>query len=69
MTTPDEARRSVHMTWYFLHKLLDPQMTPNVPSDVRKEARWLAKHFPYPSEIYSENGMHLRNLKVMEAAK
>ena len=69
MTTPEEAQRSVHMTWYFLHKLLDPQLTPNVPKAVRDEASWLAKHYPYPSEVYQENGMHLRNLKVSEAAK
>lgn len=62
MTTREEQARAVHMTWYFLHKLLNPQQTPNVPRVIREEASHLAKHYPYPCEILNEDGTIIRNL-------
>lgn len=46
MTLPDERLKSLRQTKEFLYRLLDPKMTPKVPSEIRKEAGYLLKHYP-----------------------
>jgi len=46
MTMPDERRSAVLRTEKFLIDLLNPKMTPKVPSDIRKRAYSCLKHFP-----------------------
>jgi len=56
MTMPNERRNAVNFTRQFLVSLMDPQKTPRVPMDVRREARRCLKHFPgeYDMEQASE---------------
>lgn len=46
MTLPDERLRALRETKKFLSRLLDPKLTPRVPSSIRSEAGGLLKHFP-----------------------
>lgn len=46
MTLPNERTRSVVQTREFLVSLLDPKKTPRVPSQVRKQAARLLRHYP-----------------------
>mgnify|MGYP000359337936 CR=1 FL=1 len=52
MTMPNERRNAVNFTRQFLVALMDPQKTPRVPMDVRREARRCLKH--YPGEYHME---------------
>ena len=52
MTIPVERGRAISNTEQFLCDLLDPKKTPRVPSDIRRQARWLLKH--YPGKFYLE---------------
>ena len=46
MTLPNERRRAVMLARDFLRDLLDPKKTPRVPSEVRKRASSVLKHYP-----------------------
>jgi hypothetical protein len=46
MTLPDERLRALKETKAFLYRLMDPKVTPKVPSAIREEARHLLKHYP-----------------------
>ena len=52
MTMPYERKNAVIRTEDFLVRLLDPKQTPRIPSEIRKEARGLLKH--YPTSYYME---------------
>lgn len=51
MSLPDERSRALVSAREFLFALLDPKQTPRVPSEVRKEARRVVKHYPAKWEI------------------
>ena len=51
MTIPKERKLAVINTKQFLWDLIDPKRTPNVPLWIRKQARWLAKHYPHEYEM------------------
>jgi len=51
MTLPFERKRAVTNTEQFLKGLLDPKKTPRVPSNVRREAASLLKHYPRAQEM------------------
>jgi hypothetical protein len=57
MTLPYERRNAVLNTEKFLIELLDPKATPKVPSEIRKRASSLLKH--YPSPYYMEKAKEL----------
>lgn len=46
MTLPKERSNSISNTREFLRNLLDPNKTPRIPSNIRKEAYYLLKHYP-----------------------
>ena len=46
MTVPDERRNAVTSARMFLLDLLDPKVTPRVPSSVRRRAARILKHYP-----------------------
>lgn len=46
MTLPDERRKAVLRTEQFLIDLLNPKVTPKVPSEIRKRAYQCLKHYP-----------------------
>ena len=46
MTTPNERREAVDRTSKFLIDLLNPKVTPRVPSEIRKRAYTCLKHYP-----------------------
>lgn len=46
MTTPDERTNAVLNVERFLMDLRNPKKYPRVPSEVRKEASRLLKHYP-----------------------
>ena len=46
MTIPIERTNAVLNVERFLMDLLDPKKTPRVPSEVRKQASSLLKHYP-----------------------
>ena len=46
MTLPDERYRAILYTKNFLQDLLDPQLTPKVPKNIRQRAHSLLRHFP-----------------------
>lgn len=52
MTMPYERKNAVTRTEDFLVRLCDPKQTPRIPSEIRKEARGLLKH--YPTSYYME---------------
>jgi hypothetical protein len=51
MTLPNERYRSIEDTRNFLQDLLDPKKTPRVPKEVRKQAHWCLRHFPYDFDM------------------
>lgn len=54
MSLPDEELRSVRSTWDFLLSLGNSYGPwKRVPSEVRREARFLSKHFPLGGELRS----------------
>jgi hypothetical protein len=53
MTLPFERKRAVTNTEQFLKDLLDPQKTPRVPANVRRQAGGLLKHYPRKHEMES----------------
>jgi len=50
MTMPCERTRAVNVTRQFLSDLMNPKLTPRVPSEVRDRAYRCIKH--YPGEYY-----------------
>jgi hypothetical protein len=52
MTLCNERYASVNATRMFLIHLLNPKVTPKVPTKIREEARRLLKH--YPDEVVME---------------
>jgi hypothetical protein len=52
MTIPIERKDAVLRTREFLVALCIPKQTPRVPSDIRRQARSLLRH--YPSELYMD---------------
>lgn len=52
MTMPYERKNAVERTEDFLFRLIDPKQTPRIPSEIRREARALLKH--YPAKFYME---------------
>jgi len=50
MTMPCERTRAVNVTRQFLSDLLNPKLTPRVPSEVRDRAYSCIRH--YPGEYY-----------------
>ena len=53
MTLPYERTRAVLRTGDFLKNLLDPKLTPGVPSAIRQRAAYLFKHYPLGVEWYA----------------
>ena len=51
MTMPTERARAAIRTEQFLYDLINPEKTPNVPEEVRKQAGSLLRHYPRPLEI------------------
>jgi hypothetical protein len=48
---PDERYRAVQNARLFLLTLLNPKETPRVPREIRRQARWVLKHFPHDYEM------------------
>jgi hypothetical protein len=48
---PRERFNSLVYARDFLRSLLDPKLTPRVPLDVRREARYRLKHYPNDWEM------------------
>jgi hypothetical protein len=46
MTLPDERYRALRWAESFLQDLQDPQKTPRVPRDIRRQARAVLRHYP-----------------------
>lgn len=46
MTLPRERFTAIAKTRHFLSALCDPKRTPDIPSEIRNEARRLLKHYP-----------------------
>lgn len=57
MTIPFERARAIRQTEQFLKELLDPNITPNVPENIRGQAKYLLRHYP-----------SLHDLKMIEKA-
>lgn len=51
MTLPHERIRALDQARILLYALLNPQQTPRVPSNVRRWARRVVKHFPMGFEL------------------
>jgi hypothetical protein len=51
MTIPTERTRAVMRTRDFLQKLTDCEAMPDVPEEVRHEARALLRHYPSMSDM------------------
>jgi hypothetical protein len=51
MTLPDERYRAISNARSFLRSLLDPKATPRVPKEVRTQAYYVLKHFPWESHM------------------
>ena len=51
MTTPEERTRAVLEAREFFHDLARPQVTPGVPEEVRRQARWFLRHYPSAPEL------------------
>ena|SRR6218665_2541707 len=60
MTRPDERTRALSETGAFLRSLMSPNATPGVPEEVRRQARWLERHFP------TLDALHLMHLRLPE---
>lgn len=56
MTLPYERTRSLINVYDFLLRLSNPYVKDGIkriPKEVRKEARWLMRHFPRPYDIHA----------------
>lgn len=53
MTLPDERYAAVLRTRQFLLDLCNPQKTPRIPKDIRKQAVWCLRHYPDTWEMQS----------------
>lgn len=56
MTLPYERTRTLINTYEFLLRLSSPYVEngiKRIPAEIRKEARWLMKHFPRPYDIHA----------------
>ena len=51
MTLPNEEMRALLTAREFLFSLLDPKRSPRVPSDIRRQALDLLRHYPYQHRI------------------
>lgn len=51
MTLPHERYYALRNARQFLLSLLDRSATPRVPLDIRRQARWVLKHFPHEYEL------------------
>lgn len=51
MTTREERTRAVLDTQEFLCALTCPARTPNIPQDIREQARRLLRHYPLASDM------------------
>jgi len=51
MTLPDERLSALKKTRKFLIDLLDPKETPKVPKNIRQQASFCLKHFPYEYQL------------------
>lgn len=51
MTLPDERLRALRWARRFLTELMDPSKTKRVPSEIRKMARAVLKHYPLNYDI------------------
>jgi len=51
MTLPYEERDAIIWTESFMMELIDPKKTPRVPSEIRRRAYRLLRHFPCKSRI------------------
>lgn len=60
MTRHDERTRSLVETGRFLRRLMSPDASPGVPEEIRRQARWLERHFP------TLETLHLAHLKLPE---
>lgn len=52
MTTPSERTRALRQTRDFLRELMSSEEPPNVPDNIRREARHLLRH--YPDDMFFE---------------
>ena len=64
MTLPYERTRAVNNTRDFLRSLIDAKQTPRVPSDVRKQALGLLRH--YPGEMDMETISNREDMAVQQ---
>jgi len=46
MTTPRERTRALLQTKEFLGELADSDQTPGVPEEIRRQAKFLLRHYP-----------------------
>lgn len=56
MTLPYERTRTLINAYDFLLRLSSPYVKDGIkriPAEVRREARWLMKHFPRPYDIHA----------------
>ena len=53
MTLPDERTNAVQNVEIFLLALCDPKKTPRVPSEIRKRARSLLRHYPTSYDLFN----------------
>lgn len=51
MTTPHERTRAVLEAREFFLDLARPDVTPGVPEEVRRQARWFLRHYPTAPEL------------------
>lgn len=60
---PRERLNSIANTRDFLRSLMDPKQTPRVPKEIRRQAYWCLRHYPW--DLYLE----AKNCFVCEADK
>lgn len=53
MTLPDERFRAANMAREFLLELTDSAKTPRVPSNIRRQAMSILRHYPSHYELTS----------------
>ncbi len=46
MTTPRERTRALLQTKEFLGELVDSDKTPGIPDGIRRQAKFLLRHYP-----------------------
>ena len=51
MTTPSERTRAVLLTESFLLTLINPKLSPEIPSGIREQAKALLRHYPSRIEL------------------